>query len=157
METKLFTEENELPKGAVMAEALAEAELERWFDHRKVKEKARHNIDEDLNKDVMREKMIEGFMYGLLEYNPESGKLHQVLEFPIESEGKSQIINELVWKPRFRETELTIPMRGVKTNDQSGRMKAYMSAITGVDRIKLGALDYSDYSLAQTIVSYFLL
>lgn len=147
----------ELPKGAVMSESVATAELEKWFDHRKMKENARRNVDSELGRDVMADKMIEGFMYGLLSFDKSTGLLTQALDWPIESEGGSVTIKDLVWKPRFRESDLNEPLKGVKTNDSSGRMKAYIMAVTGVSRIKLGVLDYSDYGLSQTIVSYFLL
>lgn len=146
----------ELPKGAVMSEDVAKRELEKWFDSRKMKDKARKNIDDDLDRDVMADKMVEGFMYGLLILD-DLGNLTQKLDFPVETESKAVSIKELIWKPRFRESELNEPLKGVKTNDSSGRMKAYMSAITGITKQKLGTLDYSDYSLSQTIVSYFLL
>lgn len=147
----------ELPKGAVISEDIAKIELEKWFDCRKTKEKARINIDEDLGRDVMADKLVEGFMYGLLILDAENGNLTQKLDFPVGTESKSVSIKELIWKPRFRESELNEPLKGVKTNDSSGRMKAYMSAITGAPKSLLGSLDYSDYSLSQTIVSYFLL
>lgn len=146
----------ELPKGAVMSEKLATLELEKWFDFRKVKEGSRRNIDEELEVDIMAKKMIEGFMYGQLRF-VDDGVLTQFLDWPVETESKSVSIKELNWKPRFRESDLTAPMKGVKNNDTSGRMKAYMSAITGVNKINIGNLDYSDYALSQTIVSYFLL
>lgn len=147
----------ELPHGAIMNEELANKEVDNWFDFRKMKGKARINIDEDLGRDVMRDKLVEGFMYGNLTFNPENGNLIQKLDFPIQNESKSVNVDKLEWKPRFRESDLTEPMKGIKTNDSSGRMKAYMSAITGVSRQHLGSMDYSDYSLSQTIVSYFLL
>ena len=146
----------ELPKGAVIVESVAKAELEKWFDFRKTKDKARINIDEDIGRDVMADKLVEGFMYGNLVFD-NLGNLTQKLEFPLGTESKSTSLKDLIWKPRFRESELNEPLKGVKTNDSSGRMKAYMSAITGVSKPLLGSLDYSDYSLSQTIVSYFLL
>ncbi|MCK5613806.1 hypothetical protein KAR91_68715 [Candidatus Pacearchaeota archaeon] len=146
----------ELPKGVVISEDIAKKELEKWFDFRKMKDKARKNIDDDLDRDVMADKMVEGFMYGLLILD-DLGNLTQKLDFPVETENKSISIKELIWKPRFRESELNEPLKGVKANDSSGRMKAYMSAITSITKQKLGTLDYSDYSLSQTIVSYFLL
>jgi len=147
--------DKELPKGAIMSEEVAALELERWFDFRKVKDKARNNKDED-GKDVMREKMIEGFMYGLLTFFPENGHLIQKLEFKIENESKSFSISELDWKPRFQKKDLTACLVGIKTKDTDGRMDAYIAAITGIDRLKLGSMDFSDYSLSQAIVSYFL-
>lgn len=156
MEKQEVKEEKKLPAGAVMSEEVAKAELEMWFDYRKMKPNARVNFDKDLEKDVMSEKMIEGFMFGQLSFNPENGDLTQCLDFHISNESKSVDIGSLVWKPRFKESDLTEPMKGIKTNDQAGRMKAYISAITGVSRLKLGSMDYSDFALSQTIVSYFL-
>jgi hypothetical protein len=144
-----------LPKGAMMSEDVAKAELEKWFDYRKMKENSRVNTDEELGRDVMADKMVEGFMYGSLVF--EDGNLKQILDFPIETESKSVKVEDLVWKPRFKERELSDPMKGVKASDSSGRMKAYISAITGVQKGIIGAMDYSDYALSQTIVSYFLL
>lgn len=149
-------EEEQLPKGAVIVESVAKAELEKWFDFRKTKDKARINIDEDLGRDVMADKMVEGFVYGNLVLD-DLGSLTQKLEFPLGTESKSASLKQLIWKPRFKESELNEPLKGVKTNDNSGRMKAYMSAITGESKSLLGSLDYSDYGLSQTIVSYFLL
>lgn len=157
MEKQLLSKENELPNGAVMSKEVALKELESWFDYRKMKESIRHNIDDDLDRDVMLDKMVEGFVYGLLVFDPDNGRLIQKLEFPVENESKTVSLSELTWKPRFKDSDLTEPMRGVKNNDSSGRMKAYMQAITGTVKTKLGSLDYSDYSLSQTIVSYFLL
>ena len=48
---------NELPKGQVMGADVAEKELEAWHDHRKVKPNHRININEDIGKDNVREKI----------------------------------------------------------------------------------------------------
>lgn len=152
METK------ELPKGAVMAHEVAEKELEKWFDYRRVKEAVRNNADETIGYDVNREKLIEGFMYGQLNFDEESGILSQVLDWPVEKESGEIILSELKWKPRIKERDLTEPMKGVKTNDSNGRIKAFVSAYTSTDRIILGSLEHAtDYNLAQSIVTYFLL
>lgn len=145
-----------LPNGAVMTAEQAEIEVNKWFDFRKVKPKARDNYNEEVGKDALLEKMIEGFEYGLLIFDPEKGYLKQKLEFPYQSENGGVKISELDWKPRFREKELAEPLKGVKPNDREGRMKAHVAAITGIDRSFIGSLDYSDWSLSSTIVSYFL-
>jgi len=158
MEKQLINKQNELPKGAVMAKEVAEKELEAWFDYRRVKEKVRNNPDENLGYDVTREALVDGFMYGFLRFDSETGVLIQSLEWPVENESKEVILKELNWKPRIKERELTEPMKGVKATDTNGRMKAYISAYTGVVKTKLGALDLaSDYALAQSINTYFLL
>lgn len=148
-----------LEKGAVMTVSLAEKELEKWFDYRKVKERLRNNPDESLGYDVTRQALIDGFVFGHLVFNPENGILTQKLEWPIEKgDSKEVVVKELNWKPRIKERDLTEPMKGIKATDSSGRMKAYISAYTGVDRNQLGSLDLaSDYSLAQMINTYFLL
>lgn len=148
---------NELPKGAVMSKEVAEKELEKWFDHRKVKEKVRNNPDETLGYDVIREALIDGFMYGQLIFDKESGILIQKLLWPVEKESGEILISELNWKPRIKERDLTEPMKGIKSTDSTGRMKAYISAYTGVNRIHLGSMDLADdFSLAQSINTYFL-
>ena len=47
-------------------------------------------------------------------------------------------------------------MKGIKNNDSDGRLRAWMSAITGVNKSLLNLLDTNDYSVAEAIVTYFL-
>lgn len=147
---------NELPKGVVMTAEQAEKEVNDWFDYRRIKPGARDNYNEEVGKDALLEKLVEGFEYGLLIFNPENGHLIQKLEFPYQSEKGGVSVKQLDWKPRFREKELANPLKGVKPNDREGRMKAHVAAITGIDMQLIGSLDYSDWSLSSTIVSYFL-
>lgn len=156
METKELQEE--LPKGAIMAYEVAEKELEKWFDFRKVKDAVRDSPDDTLGYDPNRRTLIEGFMFGMLKINSDNGILTQTLEWPPEKEKGGVLFSEMNWKPRIKERDLTEPMKGVKPKDSSGRIKAHISAFTSIDKNWIGSLDYSsDYSLAQSIVTYFLL
>ncbi len=147
-----------LPKGAVMSQEVAEQELERWFDFRRVKERIRNNPDEGVGYDVTRQALIDGFMYGQLEFIQESGILKQKLFWPVENEDGEVVLKELLWKPRIREKDLANPMKNVKQSDTNGRMKAYISAYTGENKGVLGMMDLADdYGLATSINTYFLL
>lgn len=145
-----------LAKGAVMGADVAEKELEAWHDFRKIKPKHRVSINEDTGKDNVREKLIEAFEYGELEFNQETGILKQKLQFPVTKEGGEVLLSELNWRPRYKDRDTIAPMKGVKPNDNFGIIRAYVSAITNTDKSIISSMDGADMGLAQSINNYFL-
>jgi len=139
----------------VLAKDVAEKELEQWFDYRRMKESARNNADEDGN-DIFKEKIVEAFQYGELVFKPETGELIQNLSVPVKKESGEIILEKLVYQPRVKRNALTEPMKGVKLNDTEGRTKAWISAVTGVNKSHLGLMDLSDFGISEAIITYFL-
>lgn len=140
----------------IMAKEVAEKEVEKWFDYRRVKDSARFSPDENTGKDILREKLIESFMYGELIFDDKTGVLKQILIEPVKKESGEIVLKELNFKPRIKRSALNEPMKSVKTNDTDGRLRAWISAITGANKAYLGSMDTSDYSTAEAIVTYFL-
>lgn len=140
----------------VLAEEVAELELEKWFDVRRIRPDQRHKPNSFTGNDSSREALINSFVYGILTFDEETGELVQKLQFPVISEDKTINIEKLVIKPRLTRADINKASVGIKPTDIEGKTTAYLSAITGVARGQLNAMDETDRSLSDIIVGYFL-
>lgn len=143
--------------GILVSRELAEKELEKWYDYRNVPEELRIEVDDESESDFMYERVLKAAMAGRLQFEEETGNLIYTLKDPlVKQESKEVYLNTLTIKPRYRRSELDQHLKGVKAKDIEGRTRAYMSAITGVDKGLLGRLWNSDYDLIEAVYILFL-
>lgn len=138
----------------ILSKEVAEIELEKWFDTKRVRPDQRNRQNSFTGIDSSREALINSFVYGILVLNEETGELTQNLQFPLQSENVN--IDKLTIKPRITRADTNNASVGVKPTDIEGKTTAYLSAITGVPRGQLNKLDETDRSLSDIIVGYFL-
>lgn len=125
----------------------AEADVDSWLDHKRVKPRKRES-----NKEAI-EELIDSVMYGQLKIDSDTLNITQVLDFPIGEEGS---IKEIIHKPRVHVSAVNSKLKGVKAGDVDGRLLAYTSALTGKPVGVLGKLDTGDNAVAQNIAVFFL-
>lgn len=138
----------------ILSKEVAEIELEKWFDIKRVRPDQRNRQNSFTGIDSSREALINSFVYGILVLNEETGELTQNLQFPLQSENVN--MDKLVIKPRITRADTNKASVGVKPTDIEGKTTAYLSAITGIPRGQLNKLDETDRSLSDVIVGYFL-
>lgn len=135
----------------------AKQELNRWFDYRNVSEDNREELDENSNSDFMYERVLNVVMKGMLQFISETGELKYTLDSPLKKlESGEVLLNEIIFKPRYKRRELDQHLRGIKPNDIDMRTRAYMSAITGVTKDTLGELFNNDYDIVEAVYILFL-
>jgi len=140
----------ELPKGALMSYDAAEAELEAWFNYRKLRHDKRAE-DQDSDFYYFRDQLIKCFMYGQLSFDNEKGTLYQKLDFPLESDKGEIVLTEIVYKPRFSQKLVENNKKGFKSTDSEAHFLSLIAASTGKDARKILSLDTVDYTVAKSI------
>lgn len=126
----------------------AEAEIEKWLDFKKVKERKRENLKENIDY------MIDSICDGSLILRDDM-HLVQKLSFPMKADDKDSI-TELVYKPRLQLREINVKMKGLKPTDADGRIVGYTRALTDQPAAVITNLDTEDNTLAQHITGFFL-
>jgi hypothetical protein len=84
--------------------------------------------------------------------NEDKSFLHK-LNFPIE--GKVNIYS-LTYKPFVNIDTVRGHLKGIKARDSNGMICGYIAALTSKRKDVIENLDTSDYSIAQSIVVFFL-
>ena len=141
--------ENNMPKIEKVSRKVAELEVKKWLDYKKVKEKKRENLQDQI--DVM----IDAIIDGSLVLDQDFKFTHQ-LSFPIENANGEVTVKSLTYKPRLSVKEINAKMKGVKSNDPDARVVGYVAALTDHPRAVLTDLDTEDNSLAQAFALFFL-
>jgi hypothetical protein len=126
---------------------LAEAEVAKWLDHKRVSEKKRESYTDHI------EQLIDGFMEGDLILKDDF-ILVQNLKNPIK--GEDSEIKTLEFKPRIKIGAVHNHLTGVKSSDGDGRVCAYVSALTSRPKDLIRSLYTDDYGLCQAIAVFFL-
>lgn len=126
---------------------LAELEVNLWLDHKKTGAKKRESLAENI------EELISYLEDGTIRLNRETLEFIQELKFPVGSKGQ---IRELVFKPRIPLSTINSTLKGLKPNDSSGRVIAYISALTGQNKAVISELDTEDNSVGQTLAVFFI-
>ena len=127
----------------------AEAEVDKWLDYKKVKDKKRENNKEQI------ELIVDAVCDGTLVLDDKFVFTHKLL-FPLGSSENEGKIKELKYRPRLMVREINAKMKGVKANDPDGRIVSYIAALSDQPSGIISSLDTEDNSLAQQIVSFFL-
>lgn len=126
---------------------LAEKEVNLWLDHKKVGAKKRESLSENI------EELISYLEDRSIRLEKDTFDFIQELKFPIGTGGQ---IKELRYKARIPLTTINAALKGVKTHDGSGRVLAYISALTGQNKAVLAGLDTEDNSVGQTLAVFFI-
>jgi len=127
---------------------VAQVEIEKWLDFKKVKTQKRENNKEQL------ELITDAICDGTLVLDDKTFVFTHKLLFPLGS-GDSEKIKELTYKPRLMVRDINAKMKGVKANDPDGRIVSYIAALTDQPSGIITSLDTEDNSLAQQIVQFF--
>lgn len=124
----------------------AQKEINEWLEFKKIGDKKREDASEQI------EALVNAVVEGILTIT-EDKKITHALKFPLEGE---LLINKLEYKPRLRVADIHTHMNGIKGGDADGRVRAYITALTGQPQNVIKALDTEDYSIAQSIAIFFL-
>ena len=144
----------------VVTNEVAEAEVLKWLEFKKVSKSKRFaedrvNYSDDVNR------MIEAVEDGVISIdcageNP-SFEIKHKLSFPIEFDEGGDALSELTYKPRLKTFELTKHLKGVKPSDADGRILAHKAALTNVAKGLINKLDTTtDSGVANAIVLFFI-
>lgn len=133
----------------VVSEEIAEEEVTRWLDRKRVVPWKR-----DKYKD-QRKTLISAVQYGNLEV-AENGILKQKLQFPVKDEDGGIALDALKYEPRVRVETLNKGLKGVDSDDDDGRALAYVCALTGKSKGMVKKLMLEDYSISQSIAVFFM-
>jgi hypothetical protein len=127
---------------------IATLEVEKWLDHKKVKEKKRTAYEDAI------ETLVDAVCEGSLIVNDDF-TLKTKLDFPLGIDGT---IKEFVFKSRVDINTVNAQMTGVKPGDGGARILATIAALTGQSKSVLGKMDSGseDYNIASSIALFFL-
>lgn len=155
-------------KNYVMAREVAVEELNKWFDIMEVPEESRLDIDLDENEedeenpkkskesdDIMRERVIRGFMNGSIVLNT-NNHIEYTLKEPIKKKDSEDVVlDKLIFRLRYQAFELETNMKGVKPDEFMAMTRAYIATLTKTGKAILGKLSNRDMDMAQAVYTLF--
>lgn len=125
----------------------AQAEVEKWLDHKKVsagkREKQKPHI----------EVLVDAICDGTLTLNPDMTFTH-ALKFPI-GDG-ADALKEIKYRPRISHGEVHVYLQKCKSDDAHGQVFAYIQALTKQPKDLLARLDSEDHAIAQGFAVFFI-
>ncbi len=125
----------------VLSLELAQAEVEKWMNKKKVRQSVRES-----NKDNI-EILVEGFVDGFLSLNDETNEITQKLIHPTEA------LKTLTFKPRLTASEKGRYLS--KANDVNSQIVALLAALSGQNSALIGGLDTDDIAVSRSLTSFF--
>lgn len=125
---------------------VAEKEIDKWLDAKKVFES-----DREAQKGSI-ETLVDAIVNGVLIIDEELVITHKLM-FPAEGD---KAVTEIKYKKRLMERDTRKPLTGVSPQDIDGRMVAFIQALTGESKGVIGAMDTADMRIAKSIVVFFL-
>lgn len=140
----------------ILSEDAAIAELEAWFDYKKLSPDLRDKSNEISGEDLYKKRLVAAMMYGKLSFNPADGTLKQKLTFPLTKEEGEVYLSELSFKPRLTRLDVNNASKGIKLTDVEGKKAAHIAALTSVGIGVLNKMDELDRGISDIIVEYFL-
>lgn len=138
-----------MEKSQVISAEVAQNEVEKWLDLRRVKPSLREKYKDAVQ--VMVESVCDGSL--VLQDN---GSLKQTLVFPIETKDGDIALTELVYKPRFKVKELSMQSQDMNASNSLDITISYVSAVSSVSKSLVKEMDMEDYKVAQCIVTFFM-
>lgn len=131
----------------VVTKELADAEVKKWLDYKKVKESKRVG-------DVapILEGLSEAIQDGFLVLNEEDMTFTQTLKFPIKGD---VVTDKLTYQPRVTVQAVNQNMKGMK-DDMGSKILATIATVTRTPKALIEGLDTEDYNTAQQIAIFFL-
>jgi len=136
--------ENETP----VTLELAEMEIDKWLDHKKVRPKKRESQKDNI------ETLVHAVMDGDLVLDESTFQLKQKL---IQDYGADVPFKELVYEPRLQMGKVRRSLKGVKvTEDSLGYIMSYVATLSNKPKAMIEALDSDDYKIGQAIAGFFI-
>jgi hypothetical protein len=133
----------------LVSKEVAELEVTKWLDFKKVSETKR-----EANKESIKS-LCEAVSDGSLTLNDDNKFIHK-LKFPIENNEGIVTVSELKYKPRLTTKNVKPYLSSVKATDVDGRIMAYVCALTENSTNIIAEIDTEDYSVCQSIAIFFL-
>lgn len=122
---------------------VAEMDVNRWLDHKRIKASKREK-----NKEAI-DGIVESVMDGTFIIDDQCVIKHK-LSFGL---GNEESIVELNYSPRLTVGRIGEYTRLAKTNDE--RVRGYIAALSGVANGIISTMDAEDYSVAGNVVIFF--
>ncbi|MBL4810410.1 MAG: hypothetical protein JKY43_10195 [Phycisphaerales bacterium] len=126
---------------------VAQSEINKWLDYKKVNEGKRESNSNTI------ESLVSAVQVGKLRFDDTKKTLVQTLDFPL---GKNQDIKDLEYQSRIGVGKIHRHLKGLKSDDADGRLLAYVSALTNQPKGIIGEMDTEDYTVGQSIAIFFL-
>lgn len=134
----------QLADGAVMLHSLAQQEINKWLDYKKLRPAQRQRYIGNIAV------LVDAVEYGVLTMDPGTFKFTQLLNFPVKDNNGTLIFDILVYKPRLTMKEV----QDCVTSDLSQAI-AYGMALTGKAEGHLGQMDSTDAFTLSSIAVFF--
>jgi len=125
---------------------LAEKEIQKWLDFKKVSQTKRKDKKDAINV------LVNAITDGNLVLT-DNLLLEQTLNFPL---GKDTKITKLVYKNRLSVAEIQQETSNMASTDVYAMIGAYIACLTEQPKAIVFLLDTEDYSIAQSIASFFI-
>lgn len=124
----------------------AKAEVLEWLKtHKKVKESKLDAYEMQVNTLIDAVKNGDAYI--------KDSEFVVKLQFPINS--AQGMISEIAFKPRVTVNSIQMQLQGVKSDDSSGRIWAYISASTGINKAILKNIDNVDQENCEAVGVFF--
>lgn len=129
---------------------LANAEMEKWLDHKRVSVARRES------KKLAIDGLASEIAAGNLVLMPDTFKLKYTLKFPITSESGEEALSELEFMPRLRAQDVVPYMKGIKADDLKGTLRANIAALTRKSMGIIQKMDTEDMDVAESVSLFFI-
>lgn len=126
---------------------VAVKEVEEWLDYKRIRPGKREERKDEI------ETLVDSIEAGEV-IKGEDQVLKYTLMFPLEGSGAK--VEILEFKPRLTGLDLEPILKGIKATDADGRLRAYISALTGQPMGVIKKLDTEDSTIPNTIALFFL-
>lgn len=126
---------------------VAEAEVKKWLDKKKVFESTR-----ELRKDNI-DVLVDAICEGVLVLNETDNSFTHELLFPFTGE---KPLSKLTYKGRLNDNILRPYLKGVPADDGDMRLNAIIAALTDSAKGIVSGLDSLDKKIASSIAIFFL-
>jgi len=127
---------------------VAQAEVEKWLDYKKVSQGKRDKQKAQI------EVLVDAVCDGTLVLKEDLTWVHN-LKFPVTLADKEEL-KTLSYKPRISQGEAHMHLQRFKADDVDGRVLAYVLALTKTPQDFIKRLDTEDSSIAQGIAIFFI-
>ncbi|NRA92519.1 MAG: hypothetical protein HRU26_07510 [Psychroserpens sp.] len=135
-----------------MTKELAQEEVNKWADGRRLSESKRKGYSDQL------EAMVEAVMDGSLVIKSDN-TMELNLQYPVEStHGQETHVEKesLTFSSRLRYKDVKRFLRGVKNDDAMGMVHAHICGLTKTEMAIIDSLEMVDLNTARSIATLFL-
>jgi F420-0:gamma-glutamyl ligase-like protein len=133
-----------MEKKAIAAN-VARAEVEKWLEFKRVKDRHRESNSETIDH------LVEAFEDGTLILDDD----HNIIMHLTFGVGEGEKIQTLKFKPRLKVGEIHNSMKGIKSTDADARILAYIATLTEQPIGVIRQLDTEDYRISSSMVVFF--